>query len=161
MVAGKDVCLRRLSKGSLALVVRFNRFLGNDKVTVERIIEGWSESTVAAITGHQVLAVQDTSEIHFSCAAIFEADAFSARHSSWGVGHIALSLSCAIIADHAGALSYLCEVHQLDVIPIESGLRVWGQSQQMSYRLSYQPVPFSHGEGPRYPWRSAATDQRM
>lgn len=66
MVAGKDVCLRRLSKGDRALEVRFNRFLGNTKVTAEGIIEGWSESTVAAVAGRHVLAIQDTSEIHFN-----------------------------------------------------------------------------------------------
>jgi Transposase DDE domain len=66
MVAGKDVCLRRLSKGDRALEVRFNRFLGNAKVTAERIIESWSESTVAAVEGRHVLAIQDTSEIHFN-----------------------------------------------------------------------------------------------
>jgi Transposase DDE domain len=66
MVAGKDVCLRRLSGGDRALEVRFNRFLGNDKVTTERIIESWSESTVAAVAGRHVLAIQDTSEIHFN-----------------------------------------------------------------------------------------------
>jgi hypothetical protein len=66
MVAGKDVCLRRLSGGDRALEVRFNRFLGNDKVTAERIIESWSESTIAAVAGRHVLAIQDTSEIHFN-----------------------------------------------------------------------------------------------
>jgi hypothetical protein len=66
MVAGKDVCLRRLSKGDRALEVRFNRFLGNAKVTAERIIESWSESTVAAVVDRHVLAIQDTSEIHFN-----------------------------------------------------------------------------------------------
>jgi hypothetical protein len=66
MVVGKDVCLRRLSKGDRALEVRFNRFLGNAKVTTERIIESWSESAVAAVTGRHVLAIQDTSEIHFN-----------------------------------------------------------------------------------------------
>ena len=69
MVAGKDVCLRRLSKGNRALEVRFNRFLGNDKVTAERIIESWTESTVAAVTNRHVLAIQDTSEIHFNTTA--------------------------------------------------------------------------------------------
>src|SRR5437764_6666372 len=68
MVAGKDVCLRRLSKGDRALEVRFNRFLGNTKVTAEGIIESWSESTVAAVAGRHVLAIQDTSEIHFNTA---------------------------------------------------------------------------------------------
>lgn len=66
MVAGKDVCLRRLSRGNRALEVRFNRFLGHGKVTIERIIESWSESTVAAVAGRHVLAIQDTSEIHFN-----------------------------------------------------------------------------------------------
>lgn len=68
MVAGKDVCLRRLSKGDRALEVRFNRFLGNAKVTAERIIGSWGESTVAAVAGRHVLAIQDTSEIHFNTA---------------------------------------------------------------------------------------------
>jgi hypothetical protein len=66
MVAGKDVCLRRLAKGDRALEVQFNRFLGNAKVTTERIIESWSEYTVAAVAGRHVLAIQDTSEIHFN-----------------------------------------------------------------------------------------------
>jgi hypothetical protein len=69
MVAGKDVCLRRLSKGDRAREVRFNRFLGNAKVTTERIIESWSESTVAAAEGRHVLAIQDTSEINFTTTA--------------------------------------------------------------------------------------------
>lgn len=70
MVAGKDVCLRRLSKGDRALEVRFNRLLGNTKVTTDRIIESWSEGTVAAVEGRHVLAIQDTSEINFATTAI-------------------------------------------------------------------------------------------
>jgi Transposase DDE domain len=66
MVAGKDVCLRRLAKGDRALEVQFNRFLGNARVTTERIIESWSENTVTAVAGCHVLAIQDTSEIHFN-----------------------------------------------------------------------------------------------
>lgn len=46
--------------------MRFNRFLGNAKVTTERIIESWSECTVAATAGRHVLAIQDTSEINFN-----------------------------------------------------------------------------------------------
>jgi hypothetical protein len=68
MVVGKDVCLRRLSKGDRALEVRFNRFLGNARVTAGRIVESWSGSTVAAVAGRHVLAIQDTSEIHFNTA---------------------------------------------------------------------------------------------
>jgi Transposase DDE domain len=49
--------------------VRFNRFLGNTKVTTDRIIESWSEGTVAAAEGRHVLAIQDTSEINFATTA--------------------------------------------------------------------------------------------
>jgi hypothetical protein len=69
MVAGKDVCLRRLARGVRAREVRFNRFLGNAKVTTERVIEGWSEGTVAAAEGRHILAIQDTSEINFATTA--------------------------------------------------------------------------------------------
>src|ERR1700730_7458143 len=69
LVAGKDVCLRRLAKGIRAREVQFNRFLGNAKVTTERVIESWSEGTVAAVEGRHVLAIQDTSEINFATTA--------------------------------------------------------------------------------------------
>jgi hypothetical protein len=69
MVAGKDVCLRRLAKGVRAREVQFNRFLGNARVTAERVIESWSEGTVVAAEGRHVLAIQDTSEINFATTA--------------------------------------------------------------------------------------------
>ena len=69
MVAGKDVCLRRLAKGSRAREVRFNRFLGNAKVTAASVIESWSEGTAAAAEGRHILAIQDTSEINFATTA--------------------------------------------------------------------------------------------
>lgn len=66
MVARQDICLRRLSEGNRAQEVGFHRLLANDKVTVERLIEGWSERTVEAVAGRHVLAIQDTSEINFT-----------------------------------------------------------------------------------------------
>jgi hypothetical protein len=69
MVVGKDVCLRRLAKGNRAREVRFNRFLGNAKVTTAALIEGWSEGTAAAAEGRHILAIQDTSEINFATTA--------------------------------------------------------------------------------------------
>jgi Transposase DDE domain len=69
IVIGKDVCLRRLAKGNRAREVRFNRFLGNAKVTTARVIENWSEGTAAAAEGRHVLAIQDTSEINFATTA--------------------------------------------------------------------------------------------
>jgi hypothetical protein len=69
MVAGKDVCLRRLAGGVRGREVQFNRFLGNAKVTTARVIESWSEGTAAAAEGRHVLAIQDTSEINFATTA--------------------------------------------------------------------------------------------
>lgn len=69
MVAGKDVCLRRLAKGSRAQEVRFNRFLANDKVTAARVIASWSDGAAAAAAGRHVLAIQDTSEVNFATSA--------------------------------------------------------------------------------------------
>src|SRR5215217_6411393 len=45
--------------------VRFGRFLANENVTVERLIDGWSEQTSVAARGRHVLAIQDTTEINF------------------------------------------------------------------------------------------------
>ena len=65
MVACQSTCLRRLSEGNRAREVGFGRFLANDKVTVERLLAGWSEATRPAVTGRHVLAIQDTSELNF------------------------------------------------------------------------------------------------
>ena len=46
--------------------VGYGHFLANERVTVERLIEGWSEQARPAVAGRHVLAIQDTSEIHFS-----------------------------------------------------------------------------------------------
>jgi hypothetical protein len=69
MVAGKDVCLRRLARGVRAREVRFIRFLGDARVTTARVIESWSEGTAVAAEGRYVLAIQDTSEINFATTA--------------------------------------------------------------------------------------------
>lgn len=65
MVLRETVCLRQLSGGNHSEEIRYGRFLGNDAVTVERVIEGWSEQTRVAVDGRHVLALQDTSEIRF------------------------------------------------------------------------------------------------
>ncbi len=69
MAAREEVVVRRLSNGKRSQEVRFGRFLANDKVTVERLIEGWSEQTRSAVRGRHVLALQDTSEINFKTIA--------------------------------------------------------------------------------------------
>jgi hypothetical protein len=66
MVACSDVCVRRLAQGSWAKQMRFWRFLANERVTVDRLVEGWSDLTASAAAGRHVLAIQDTSDIKFA-----------------------------------------------------------------------------------------------
>jgi hypothetical protein len=65
MVARPSVCVRRLARGRRSQVVGFGRFLANRRVTVDRLIAGWSDQTAVAAGGRHVLAIQDTSEINF------------------------------------------------------------------------------------------------
>ncbi len=66
MVACAHVCVRRLAQGCWPAQMRFWRFLANERVTVDKLIEGWSEQTRPAAAGRHVLAIQDTSEIKFA-----------------------------------------------------------------------------------------------
>src|SRR5258708_2527452 len=65
MVVRPSVCLRRLARGRRSQLVGFGRFLANRKVTVDRLIEGWSDQTAVAVAGRNVLAIQDHSWINF------------------------------------------------------------------------------------------------
>ena len=65
MVTRSSVCLRRVARGRRARQVGFGRFLANRKVTIDRLIEGWSDRTAAAVKGRHVLALHDTSEFNF------------------------------------------------------------------------------------------------
>ena len=58
-------CLRRAAGGGRAEIVRYGRFLANEKVTLQALLAGWSEPTAPAAAGRHVLAIQDTSEINF------------------------------------------------------------------------------------------------
>jgi hypothetical protein len=69
MVSCATVCLRRLAQGSWSAQMRFWRFLANERVSVEKLIAGWSEQTRLAAAGRHVLAIQDTSEIKFATTA--------------------------------------------------------------------------------------------
>lgn len=69
MVACESSCLRRMAGGGRAEIVRFGRFLSNPKVTVEHLLDGWSEQTRLAAAGRHVLAIQDSSDIKFRTTA--------------------------------------------------------------------------------------------
>lgn len=58
MVVREKTCLRQLSGGSRAQEVGFGRFIANEKVTIEHLIEGWSEQTASAVAGRHVLAIK-------------------------------------------------------------------------------------------------------
>jgi hypothetical protein len=66
MVSRESVCLRRLAGGSRSGIVGFSRFLANDRVTAEAVIEGWGAELSEACRGRHILAIQDTSEINFT-----------------------------------------------------------------------------------------------
>jgi Transposase DDE domain len=66
MLCARNVCVRRLARGVWSAQMRFWRFVSNPRVTVERLIEGWSDLTRVAASGRHVLAIQDTSEIKFA-----------------------------------------------------------------------------------------------
>lgn len=58
--------MRRLAQGDWAKHMRFWRFLANERVTVDKLVEGWSDLTASAAAGRHVLAIQDTSDIKFA-----------------------------------------------------------------------------------------------
>ena len=66
MVACAGVCVRRLAQGSWSKQMRFWRFLANERVTIDKLVEGWSDLTRHAAAGRHVLAIQDTSDIKFA-----------------------------------------------------------------------------------------------
>jgi len=46
--------------------MQFWRFLANERVTVDKLVEGWSDLTASAAAGRHVLAIQDTSDLKFA-----------------------------------------------------------------------------------------------
>lgn len=74
----ESVCLRRLAVGQRRDIIGFDRFLGNRRVTLEALIEGWGAATSQACAGRHILAIQDTSEISFN----------TTRHHRRGLGEI-------------------------------------------------------------------------
>jgi len=102
MVVRETACLRRLAGGERASIVRFDRFLGNGKVTVADLLEGWSERTSEAAASRHVLAIQDTSEINFKTTP---ADRRGLGEIGKGKGHgVLLHAMLAVDAETGGCL---------------------------------------------------------
>ena len=66
MLCERTACVRRMARGAWSAQMRFWRFLSNPRVTLDRLIEGWSTQTRTAARDRHVLAIQDTSEIKFA-----------------------------------------------------------------------------------------------
>jgi len=69
MLCARSVSVRRIAGGAWAQVMRFWRFLANERVTLDKLIESWSEQTAEAVRDRHVLALQDSSDIKFSTTA--------------------------------------------------------------------------------------------
>jgi hypothetical protein len=69
MVVHATSCLRQAADGCRSAIVRYGRFLANQKVTVQALLAGWGEQTAMAAAGRHVLAIQDTSEVNFRTTA--------------------------------------------------------------------------------------------
>jgi hypothetical protein len=69
MVVRASSCLRRAADGRRSEIIRYGRFLANEKVTLEALLAGWGEQTAIAAAGRHVLAIQDTSELNFRTTA--------------------------------------------------------------------------------------------
>jgi hypothetical protein len=65
LMAKRSCCLRRLA-GSRDREVKFGRFLHNDRVTAEEIVETAAAHTARAAQGRHVLAIQDTTDLNFT-----------------------------------------------------------------------------------------------
>src|ERR1051325_2527721 len=69
MLCARTVCLRRMARGLWSAQMRFWRFVNNARVTVDKLIAGWSPQTRIAARGRHVRAIQDTSEIKSATTA--------------------------------------------------------------------------------------------
>jgi len=58
-----------MARGLWSAQMRFWRFVNNARVTVDKLIAGWSPQTRIAARDRHVLAIQDTSEIKFATTA--------------------------------------------------------------------------------------------
>lgn len=63
LVARPGSCIRQLAQRSRAREIQFTRFLRNDAVTAEEIAATAAERTAVRARGHDVVVVQDTSEL--------------------------------------------------------------------------------------------------
>ena len=68
MIERRSVCLRQLG-GNRATEVRYGRLLRNERVTVQKLIEGVCQGIAERAAGRHVLLIEDTSELNYQAHA--------------------------------------------------------------------------------------------
>lgn len=125
MVHGRSVCLRRVAEGERRREVQYHRFLANRRVTVERLISGWSGPTSAAVGGRHVLAIQDTSEINFR----------TTRERTRGLGEIGKGVGRGVLLHAMVAV----DAERLTCLGLVAG-EVWTRAGRVSVRHGKRPL---------------------
>jgi Transposase DDE domain len=143
MVHAGTACVRRMAAGKRRREVQFNRLLGNPKVTVERLISGWGETTGAAVAGRHVLAIQDTSEINFR----------TTRGRTRGLGEIGKGVGRGVLLHAMVAV----DADSQACLGLVSGA-VWTRSGRVS--VPHHKRPLEHRESRRW-IDTAATGKRV
>jgi hypothetical protein len=133
MLSRESVCVRHLARGGRAAVVGFGRFLANERVSLERLIEGWGEEASQTCAGRHVLAIQDLSEINLGTRP-------NDRRGLGEIGHgtshgLLLHAMVAVDADDGGLLGLV------------SG-RVWTRQGRVS--VPHAKRPLSERESERW-----------
>lgn len=133
MLSRESVCVRHLARGRRAAVVGFGRFLANERVSLERLIEGWGEEASQTCAGRHVLAIQDLSEINLGTRP-------NDRRGLGEIGHgtshgLLLHAMVAVDADDGGLLGLV------------SG-RVWTRQGRVS--VPHAKRPLSERESERW-----------
>lgn len=140
MVKQQSVCLRQLG-GCRAGQVRYGRLLHNEKVTVQKLIDGVCQGIGERAAGRHVLLIEDTSELNYQ--------AHAARVRGLGtVGNgkdVGLFIHPVLCVDaHAGACLGLAHLH------------LWQRTKKKA--ANYRQLPIEDKESMR--WLAAIEQAR-
>ncbi|MBI3500073.1 MAG: IS4 family transposase [Proteobacteria bacterium] len=124
MVVRASSCVRQAAAGRRSEIVRYGRFLANEKVTLEALLAGWGEQTALAAAGRHVLAIQDTSEINFRTTA----------ERRRGLGEIGKGVGCGLLLHAMLAL----DAHSDACLGLVAG-QIWTRQGRVAVRHESRP----------------------
>lgn len=131
MVERASICLRRLAGGRRSGIVGFSRFLANPRVTVEALLDGWGAEICEACAGRHVLAIQDTSEIHFT----------TTKERNRGLGEIAKGVGRGVLLHAMLGL----DAETGAILGLAAG-RVWTRNGRITVHHSSRPLSEKESE---------------